>query len=191
MVIDRPAGILGFLLKAVWQQLTDYKVPDISNAEKAFQSTLESSHWALAETDLRGRRMAEKAQWVLSLMSHYPLNVSPSDVRPRALSSWLHPSSISHLVGTQQVCLLNDFVRMCFLKPLNSRNLISDLFSKPSMSTYYVLAQNPTLEGSNKSLQICPSPALDHKLPVGFLFNPSSQSCVHNTGHAGQWVLNG
>lgn len=83
---------MGFLLKAVWQQLTDYKVPDISNVEEAFWSTqealgLESSHWALAETDLRGRRMAEKAQWVLPLMSHYPLDVSPSDVRPRALSS--------------------------------------------------------------------------------------------------------
>lgn len=186
---------MGFLLKAVWQQFSDCKVPDIFNVE-AFRNTqealgLESSHWALAETNPPGRRMTEKAQWVLPLMSHYPLKVSPSDVRPRALSSQLHPSSISHLAGTQQMCLLNDFVCMCFIKPLNTHNLISDLFSKPLMSTYYVLAQNLTLEGSNKSLQICPSPALDHKLPARFVFSPSSQSCVLNTGHAEQWVLNG
>lgn len=87
------------------------------------------------------------------------------------------------------MCLLNDFACMCFIKPLNTHNLISDFFSKPLMSTYYVLAQNPTLEGSNKSLQICPSPTLDHKLPVGSVFSSSPQSCVQNTGRAEQWVM--
>lgn len=58
----------------------------------------------------------------------------------------------------------------CFTKPLSPRNLISDFSHKSLMSTYYVLAQDPTLEGANKSLKICP--ALDCLLPVALSSGP-------------------
>lgn len=40
------------------------------------------------------------------------------------------------------------------------------------MNTYYVPSQDPALDRSNTSLQICPPPALCHVLPAGSSLDP-------------------
>lgn len=54
------------------------------------------------------------------------------------------------------------------------------------MRTYYVSSQDPALDRSNTSLQICPPPALCHALPAGSSLDPVPRPCLQNTGPADQ-----
>lgn len=46
------------------------------------------------------------------------------------------------------------------------------------MSTYYVQAQERTLEGSNQTRDIGPPPALQCELSAGLFFSPGPQPCA-------------